>query len=359
MDRRQVLQVLGACTVLPAWAFPCVESADIEKGTTSVLVKKRGAAELPDTAWDIPKIGLVSVGAIGGTYLPGPGYITESLPYLDRTIAIAPFGNELPFMAAHDQALMSDGKTMINRHTAEPLVQSTRDSISEAISGLDMVLLVAALGDPTVSAVASIVTQMLRHQGILTLGFAVLPFVSETSQSRQIAQADLRALRKYVDGLIQFVNHGPDVKDTTLHPDATWPAPMAFVQLCRNIMNPVCRFGLVNIDFNDLRHLVLNHEGDSAFGFGSSCHQEGAEVAAQQAIDHALLGQDRLQRASAVLVAVAASPQVLKLRDSQDAIKSIRKHLSPDAWIIYGVAADAELGSAITVSILATGIQEV
>lgn len=359
MDRRQLLQAIGACTVLPVWAFPSVDSTDIEKGTMPRLIEERGAVEVPYAARDMPKIGIVSVGGIGGEYLPKPGYFTQSLPYLNRTIAIEPSGIELSFMEAHRNVLVSGGKTRLSPQATEPLAQSTSHAISDAVAGLDMVLLVAGMGDHTGSGIASIVAQVLRQKGILTLGFAVMPFDSQGLQRQQTAQAGVRELRKYVDGLIPFFNNGPDAKDIKLHSDVTWPAPMAFVHLCRNIMNPVCRSGLVNIDFEDLRHMILSHEGDSAFGFGSASYQDGTAAAAHQAIDHPLLGRGRLQRASAVLVAVGASPLVLKLKDSQNAIKSVRKQLSPDACVIYGIASDSDLGNEITVSILASGIRKI
>ena len=102
----------------------------------------------------------------------------------------------------------------------------------------------------------------------------------------------------------------------------------------------------------------MKHEGDCAFGFGSASGVGGAAVAALRAIDHPLLGQHQLQRASALLVAVRASRQVLQSGGTTAAMRSIRKQLSQDPWIIYGAYHDDTLDKEITVSVLASGIRE-
>ena len=47
------------------------------------------------------------------------------------------------------------------------------------------------------------------------------------------------------------------------------------------------------------------------------------------------------------------------LGDSMSAMRSIRKQLSQDPWIIYGTYYEAHLNNEITVSVLASGIRDV
>ena len=92
---------------------------------------------------------------------------------------------------------------------------------------------------------------------------------------------------------------------------------------------------------------------------GSASGVNGTEAAALHAINHPMLGQRRLQQASAVLIAVRAPPGVLMLGDSMSAMRSIRKQLSQDPWIIYGTYYEAHLNNEITVSVLSSGIRDV
>lgn len=290
MERRQLLHALnaiGACTVLPASVFIGGAAFAIEDSVT---------VEATEAAWEIPKIGILSVGGLGGTCLPSLGNLSQSLPYLSRTIAIETSGDELSFMEADRKVLVGDGKTVLNPHAAGLLAQSAIREIADAVAGLDMILLVAGMGGNTGTGIAPIVAQMLRQQGIFTLGFVIMPFDYESPQRQQIARAGVRDILPYVDALTPFFSNAvdPDVPFVRWFTSAVQQAPLAFDQLCRSIMNPVCRLGMVNIDFEDLRRTILSQAGDWAFGFGSASAVDGAEVAALTAIDHPVLGQDRL-----------------------------------------------------------------
>ena len=358
MHRRQFLQTLnamGASVILPASAFYDEGASVITPTTTQPLIAPANAVEVDGRDWDIPKVGVVAVGGLGGAILSD---LAGRLPYVNRTIAIDTDANSLHRANANRKILAGDGKALpLDSHAARLLAQPSLPEIADAVAGLDMVLLVAGMGGAAGSGISPMVAQMLREQDILTLAFATSPFDFESQQRKQDAQTGIRELRLHVNALLPF-SHG-NIRQVT-GPNALFTcvssqAALAFDQLWRGILNPVCRPGLVNIDFEDLRHLILSHEGDCAFGFGSA---HSAEAAALTAINHPLLGRSRLQQASGVLIAVRAPPEVLKLRDSISAMRSIRKQLSQDPWILWGTYYEAHPGSDITVSILASGIRD-
>jgi cell division protein FtsZ len=174
---------------------------------------------------------------------------------------------------------------------------------------------------------------------------------------QQIAQADVRELRSHVDALFPFVSKDFDL-DTQKgrwQSAAARQAPLAFMEVCRNIMNPVCMPGLVNVDFEDLRHIILSQEGECALGFGSANDALGASTAA---IEHALLGRDRLEQASSALISINAPQQFLQLPDSWTVLNSVRKQMPSDAQVLFGTTYDENLGKEISVSILANGIRQ-
>ena len=359
MHRRQFLQTLnamGASIVLPASAFYGEGASVITPTTTQPLIAPANAVEVAGSDWDIPKVGIVAVGGLGCAILSD---LTGRLPYLSRSIAINTDGKSLHRVKADRKILVGDGKALpLNPHAARLHAQSSIPEIAEAVAGLDMVLLVAGMGGATSSGIAPIVAQMLREQDILTLAFAPLPFDFESQQRKQNAQTGIRELRLHVNALLPFFNGNIEgvAGENTSFTSVSSQAALNFDQLWRGILNPLCRPGWVNIDFEDLRHIILSHEGDCAFGFGSASGVEGVAVAALHAIDHPLLGLHRLQKASAVLMAVRASPQVFRLGGSTAAMKSIKKQLSQDPWIIYGAYHDDTLDNEITVSVLANGI---
>ena len=352
MYRRQFLQTLnamGASIVLPASAF-------YAEGPS--VITPANAVEAANSSWDIPKVGVVAVGGLGCAILSD---LTGRLPYLGLAIATDTDVSALQRVKADRKIFVGNGKAPpLNPHTARLLALSSMPEIANAVAGLDMVLLVAGMGGAAGSGIAPIVAQMLRELDIPTLAFAPLPSNFESQQRWQNAQTGIRDLRLHVNALLPFSNGNikPVAGENTSFTSASSQAALGFDQLWQGILNPVCRPSLVNIDFEDLKHLILSHEGDCAFGFGSACGVDGAAVAALHAIDHPMLGRSRLQQASAILVAVRAPPEVLMLRDSINAMRSIRNQLSHDPWIFYGTYYEGTPDDAITVSVLASGIRE-
>lgn len=352
MHRRQFLQIIhavGASVALPASAFMGEGASVITHASTQTL-------DGPEEARDSPKVGVVAVGGLGCAVLSD---LSGRIPFFNRSIAMDTGASALHRAKADCKILVGDGSALpLNHQAAQRLAQSSLREIANSVAGLDMVLLVAGMGGATGTGIAPVVAKILRDQNILTVAFATLPVNAESLQRKLMARAGIRALRVHAHALLPFANGNADqvAKTDALFTSAPSQASLAFNQLCRGILYPACRPSLVNIDFEDLRHIILGQVGDCAFGFGSSSGMNGAEAATRHAIDHPLLGQHRLQRASAVLIAIGASRRVLMLRDSMTALRSIRKHLSPDASIIYGTAYDDTLGDEITVSVLSSGI---
>ena len=361
MDRRQFLQTLnfvGASFILPRSEGYDEGSSIVLPTTTQPLIAPTYAVEDAADGWVIPKVGVVAVGGLGGTILND---LAGRLPYLNRAIAINTEVASLQWVKADRKILVDDLKALPNNpHAARLLAQSYLPEIAEAVAGLDMVLLVAEMSDAAGSGISPMVAQMLREQDILTLAFATLPFNFESQQRKQIAQIGIRELRVRVNALLTFANKNIERagEENASRAVVSSQAALAIDQLWRTILNPVCRPGFVNIDFEDLRHNILSHEGDCAFGFGSASGVNGAEAATRKAIDHPLLGQHRLQRATAALIAVRSSRQDFVLKESKHALKGIRNQLPPDAWVIYGAYHDDTLGNEITVSVLASGIRD-
>ena len=357
MYRRQFLQslhVMGANIILPSSELSGEDGSVITPSDAPVLVAPGKVVEGDAGVWDIPKVGIVAIGGLGIVILND---IEGRLPYVGRSIAIDTDVRSLRRVKADCKIRVGDARDLPRDHHGVRLVaKSSIHEIADAVTGLDMVFLVVGMGGGAGSGIARIVAKILREQNIFTLVFASLPSTFENQQRWQIAETDIRELRSHVDALLPFYNGNMAqvAVENASFTSVSTQAALAFDQLWQGVLNPVCRPGLVNVDLDDLKHLVLSHEGDCAFGFGSA---SSAEAAALTAIDHPLLGQHRLQRAAAILMTVRAPTGVLKLGILTSAMRSIRKQLRQDPWIIYGAHHDDTLGDEISVSVLASGIR--
>ena len=320
-----------------------------------VLVDQTRPPEMTESRAGFPKIGLMAVGSISRTVLND---LALSLPCIHRTIAINIEADPL-LQVKVDREIAVRGATepSFNVHFAQDLAQSALAAITNSVAGLDMVLLVADMGDGAGAGIAPVIAQVLHQQNTLTLACAISPFEFEGSRRRNVAQFGLSNLRSQVHALLPIrKNDIPDDQSETAESAFTY-VRLAFIQLCRSITNSVVSQSTnVGIPYEFLRQLVHGQVGDCAFGFAPSSGVGGAEAATQQAIDHPFLGLPRLQQASAALVAIEAAPNALYLRDTRNIMDKVRRHLPPEAPIGYSIVwTQPEDGCEFRVSILASG----
>jgi len=307
---------------------------------------------------DFPKIALVAVGGISRAILCD---LIWSLPFINRTIAINTDADALLRVKADHKVLVGDGKKLPRQALAAQLLAQTHiPQIKEAVAGLDMALIAVGMGGAAGSGISPVVSQVLRQQNILTLGFTTSPFSFEGTRRHQNALSGIRELSVQADALLpvrnseleQVVHENATLESVMMH------APLAFVQLCRCITNAVHIQGCnIGIQFKDLRHILFEQTGDCAFGFGSASGECGAEAAAQQAIEYLFLGQRRLQRATAALVSIEAAPNALYLRDTKNIMTMVGSRLPAKACLGYStVSTRPDDQHDFRVSIFASGI---
>jgi cell division protein FtsZ len=363
MDRRDFLQTFtarGVLTAIPSslvgvGASPSLPAPVRQELTQTACFKDM---EIPEYR---PRIGVVTIGGMGFSIARHPAW---PIPYLARTVAIDTDAEELRQSKALRQILLPKIPCPASGFSDSiTLSANARTQIEQAVSGLDLVLLVVGLGGSTGTTVAPLVSKLLGQQQILTLVYAFLPFPFESEQRHRFAANASSALAAEADALITVENsdiHG--IVDPYASIDAvSVQGANSFVALCRSIVNTVVRPDtLVSVDFDDLRHFILGAEGGCAFGHASAYGSTTAMDAARKAMDHSFLGRDRLRRASTALVSIEAKPRQLLLHDSRDIMFLVRSHLAPDANIFYSCVSHAPPdGSDFCVSILASGIPNI
>ncbi|HKH67454.1 MAG TPA: cell division protein FtsZ, partial [Reyranella sp.] len=88
----------------------------------------------------------------------------------------------------------------------ERAAEISRDALTDAIEGADMVFLTAGLGGGTGTGAAPVVAEIARRARALTVGVVTMPFNFEGLQRRRTAEEGLARLRGNVDALIIIPN---------------------------------------------------------------------------------------------------------------------------------------------------------
>jgi len=231
------------------------------------------------------------------------------------------------------------------------------EDIREAIAGAHMLFITAGMGGGTGTGAAPVIARVAKEMGILTVGVVTKPFDWEGGRRMTNADNGLSELEANVDSLIVVLNEkllevlGDDITQDEAFAHANDVLKNAVGGIAEIINVP----GHVNVDFEDVR-TVMGEPGKAMMGTALANGPDRARIAAEQAVACPLLEGIDLSGAKGVLVLITAAKGSLKLAESKLAMNTIRAYASPDAHVIYGTAYDDELGDAVRVTVVATGL---
>jgi cell division protein FtsZ len=236
-------------------------------------------------------------------------------------------------------------------------IEESRDQMAEELLGSDLVFVTAGMGGGTGTGAAPMVAEIAKEAGALTVGIVTKPFAMEGTQKMRNAEAGVAALKETVDTLIVIPNQrllAVSSKETTLK-DAFRMADDVLHQATRGISDLITIPGEVNLDFNDVRTVMLQG-GDALMGTGGSVGESRAVEAAAKAIKSPLLEDVSIMGAKGVLVNISAGSD-LKLFEVNDAVTAITEAAGSDAHVIWGTVLDDTLGDELRVTVIATGFR--
>ena len=100
------------------------------------------------------------------------------------------------------RGLGAGGQPEVGRKAAE----ESEETLTEALTGADMVFITAGMGGGTGTGAAPIVAEVARDLGVLTVGIVTKPFKFEGRRRMEQAEKGIEALCQHVDSLVIFPN---------------------------------------------------------------------------------------------------------------------------------------------------------
>jgi cell division protein FtsZ len=235
--------------------------------------------------------------------------------------------------------------------------EEAREELRQAMQGAHMVFITAGMGGGTGTGAAPVVAQVAKEMGILTVAVVTKPFEFEGGKRLKTAEAGLDALANNVDSLIVVLN---EKLQEVLGDDATMEQAFRTADdVLHNAVSGIAEIitvpGLVNVDFEDVK-TVMAEQGKAMMGIGQASGSDRARIAAEQAVASPLLEGVDLSGASGVLVNITASRKTLKLKETSEAVNTVRAFAAKEAEIIFGTVYDDALGDSMRVTVVATGL---
>ncbi|XP_009361066.2 cell division protein FtsZ homolog 1, chloroplastic [Pyrus x bretschneideri] len=251
------------------------------------------------------------------------------------------------------RGLGTGGNPLLGEQAAE----ESKEAISNALKGSDLVFVTAGMGGGTGSGAAPIVAQISKEAGYLTVGVVTYPFSFEGRKRSLQAFEAIEKLQKNVDTLIVIPNDRLlDIADEqTPLQDAFLLADDVLRQGVQGISDIITIPGLVNVDFADVK-AVMKNSGTAMLGVGVSSSKNRAEEAAEQATLAPLIGSS-IQSATGVVYNITGGKDIT-LQEVNRVSQVVTSLADPSANIIFGAVVDDRYNGELHVTIIATGFSQ-
>lgn len=338
----ELLDSLQARLVLAGLAVALVASA-----LYVVRTNRRGAGRTVRVV-GVGGGGANAVDAMIGAGLKGVDYVTVNTDF--RALNRSSARTKIAIGRSTTFGLGAGGDVGVGDSAA----REAAEAIGRALTGSDLVVIVAALGGGTGSGAAPVVAEIARGQGALTVAVVTTPFAFEGSRRAHVAQDAAAALV----GLVDAVATVPSDQVRSVMPadvtveDAFSAIDDAVHRSVAEIVDLVAVPGRVNLDFADVR-AVLRGGGAAAVGLGRANGENRATEATRRAMASTML-EGRLKGARSVLINVTGSRK-LRLSEVDAVVETVLAASGRETNLMFGVNLNRRLRDELHVTLIAAG----
>ena len=304
------------------------------------------------------KIKVIGVGGAGGnalnnmidSNLKGVKFIAANTDAQALEISKAPL--KLQLGEKLTQGLGAGANPQIGREAA----MESKETIKNALEGSNMVFITAGFGGGTGTGAATVIAEICKEIGALTVAVVSKPFSFEGKKRSRMAEDGINELKKVADTVITIPNNrlrGLASKKATMI-EMFKKADEILLHSVKGITDLIMMPGLVNLDFADVK-TTMGKAGMAIMGIGIASGENRAVEAAERAISHPLLEDVSISGAKGVLMNITATSD-LTMEEMTEASERIYSEVGEDAEIIWGAVIEDSLGDEMRVTVIATGI---
>ena len=234
--------------------------------------------------------------------------------------------------------------------------EESAEELSAAVKGADMVFVTCGMGGGTGTGAAPVVAKISKDMGILTVGVVTKPFKFEARTRMANAESGIEKLKENVDTLIVIPNDKllEIVDRRTTMPEALKKADEVLQQAVQGITDLINVPGLINLDFADVK-TVMSDKGIAHIGIGNATGDDKAIEAVKQAVASPLL-ETTIEGATHVIINISGD---ISLIEANEAASYVQELAGDNANIIFGAIYDETATDSVTITVIATGIEDV
>jgi cell division protein FtsZ len=234
--------------------------------------------------------------------------------------------------------------------------QESRDEITKAIQGADILFVTAGMGGGTGTGAAPVVAEIAKELGILTVAVVTRPFSFEGSQRAKVAEEGINMLKEKVDTMVVICNDRLlSMCDMKVSVETAFKmVDDVLFQSVQGIHEVVTTIGHINLDFNDVKTIMRGAGlGWIAIGRGGGSTRA---VDAARAVIGAPIFDFSIDKAKRILFNIIGNE--LTLAEINEAAGVIKQVADPEAQIIFGFGADPLMDRTVKITLIATDFSE-
>jgi cell division protein FtsZ len=258
--------------------------------------------------------------------------------------------NTIQIGAGLTRGLGAGANPTIGREAAD----ESREDLAMILDGADLVFITAGMGGGTGTGAASVVAELARESGALTIAVVTKPFGFEGRKRMSLAERGIAELETKVDTLITIPNERilQIIEKRTTLQEAFAHADDVLRQGISGISDLITQPGLINLDFADIK-TIMTDAGSAMMGIGEGSGEHRAADAAQKAIASPLL-ETTIEGARGVIFNVTGGPD-LSMYEVNEAAEMISRAVDSEAQIIFGASIDPTMENKVRITVLAAG----
>lgn len=243
-----------------------------------------------------------------------------------------------------------------NPDVGKKAAEESRDALTQALKGADLVFVTAGMGGGTGTGAAPVIAEIAKECGALTVGVVTRPFTFEGRKRQAQAELGINALKEKVDTLIVIPNDRllEIVDKKTPMIEAFREADNVLRQGVQGISDLIMVPGLINLDFADVK-TIMTERGSALMGIGMGTGENRAAEAAKKAIMSPLL-ETSIEGARGVIMNITGGSN-LSLYEVNEAAEIVIAASDPEVNVIFGAIIDENLKEEIKVTVIATGFE--
>ncbi len=238
----------------------------------------------------------------------------------------------------------------------EKAAEESADEIANMLQGADMVFVTCGMGGGTGTGAAPVVARLAKEMGILTVGVVTKPFRFEAKARMTNALAGIEKIKEFVDTLIVIPNDRllEIVDKRTTMPEALKKADEVLQQAVQGITDLINIPAVINLDFADVQ-TVMKDKGIAHIGIGEGKGDAKAMDAVKMAVESPLL-ETTITGATHVIINISGD---ISLADANEAATYVQELAGEDVTIIFGAMYDDTKSDACSITVIATGLEDV